>query len=68
MADFPVGDAPGALSYMFLQKLCERLEGNNVLPTGEAKRIWGEILAELQNENRVLGVECRQAIVNHKLA
>jgi hypothetical protein len=40
---------------VFLQRLCERLERNNILPAGEAKRIWGEILAELQSENRPRG-------------
>jgi len=68
MADYPVGPVSGALSYLFLQKLCERLERDNILPTGEAGTIWAEILADLQGETRTLSGECREAIVRHKLA
>ena|SRR5215204_7548485 len=67
MSEYPTGAVSGALAYMFVQKLCERMERENILPTGEAKRIWTEILAELQSDNRVFSGECREAIVHHKL-
>jgi hypothetical protein len=68
MNEYPVGPISGVLSYLFLQKLCERLERQNILPAGEAKRIWAEILAELQGDTKIASGDCRDAIAYHKLA
>ena len=68
MPDYPIGPVSGALAYLFLQKLGERLERENKLLPGETRRIWAEILAELQGDTRALSGQCRDTIVNQKLA
>ena len=51
MRDFPRGQATATLSFWFLEKLCERLEAQSILPTGEAARIWAAIVQDLE-QNR----------------
>ena len=67
MADYPIGPICGALSYLFLQKLCERLERENILPAGETRRIWADVLADLQGDTRTASEQCRGAIIEHEL-
>ncbi len=68
MTDFPGGAIPGALAFLFVQKLCDRLERNNQLPPGEARRVWCEIADDLKGDTRALMRDARSALFNLKLA
>ncbi|HEX5453922.1 MAG TPA: hypothetical protein VFX06_09030 [Stellaceae bacterium] len=67
MTDYPPGPFSGILAYLFLNKLCERLERNNQLPPGERGRIWTEIVADLQHHGRHSSGAALQAIIDLKL-
>ena len=67
MVEYPVGPVSGALAYLFLRKLSERLERENKLPPGETKRIWADIFADLQEDTRAFSGDCRKAIIDHRL-
>lgn len=65
---FPPGSTPGALAFVFVQRLCDRLERDNQLPAGEAERIWADIFNDLKNDGRNLAISCREAMIELKLA
>jgi len=69
MRDYPFPASAGVLCFWFLEKLCERLEADNKLPAGEAKRIWAAIVADLQpNKGTQLPDGCLAEIARLKLA
>jgi hypothetical protein len=41
----------GVLSFVFVRKLCERLERENKLPAGETGRIWADVLTEFESKS-----------------
>jgi hypothetical protein len=66
--DLPRDPSPGALAFLFVQRLCDRLERDGKLPADEAGRIWAGIMADLQTDGRSIARQCEQALIDLKLA
>ena len=69
MVDYPHPNVAGVLSFLFLRKLCDRLERNKKLSPGEARGIWTDIVAELEPQRgQVFIGHCLNEIATFKLA
>jgi hypothetical protein len=68
MVDYPHPNVAGVLSFLFLRKLCDRLERDNKLAPGETRRLWAKIVAELepQRSQATIG-NCLDEIARLKL-